>query len=119
MLKLADNPPTLHPATIASLRALPRTWAVAHTKARNEKAFAWDLVNRDIPYFLPMMQRVRFSGGRRRRVLLPLFPSYVFICGDPSTRIADIRNVVTVFKQGVGYDPAKLIDSVTGRVGLF
>jgi enamidase len=43
----------------------------------------------------------------------------VLVAGDPSTRIADIRNVVTVFKQGVGYDPARLIASVSGRVGLF
>jgi enamidase len=43
----------------------------------------------------------------------------VVINGDPSTRIGDIRNVQMVFKQGVGYDPAKLIESVRGRVGLF
>jgi hypothetical protein len=24
-----------------------------------------------------------------------------------------------VFKQGVGYDPAKLVESVRGKVGLF
>jgi transcriptional antiterminator RfaH len=87
MLKLSDNPPMLHP-TAASLRDLPGDWFVAHTKARNEKAFAWDLVHREIPYFLPMMKRVRFSGGRKRRLLLPLFSSYVFICGDDQTRIA-------------------------------
>jgi hypothetical protein len=87
MLKLADNPPLLHP-TVSSLRDLCGKWCVAHTKARNEKAFAWDLVHREIPYFLPMMKRVRFSGGRKRRLLMPLFPSYVFICGDEQTRIA-------------------------------
>jgi enamidase len=43
----------------------------------------------------------------------------VVIDGDPSTRIADVRNVALVFKQGVAYDPAKLIASVNGRVGLF
>ncbi|HTI62793.1 MAG TPA: amidohydrolase family protein [Gemmatimonadaceae bacterium] len=43
----------------------------------------------------------------------------VVIDGDPSTRIEDIRKVELVFKQGVGYDPAKLIDSVRGKVGLF
>jgi enamidase len=43
----------------------------------------------------------------------------VVIAGDPSTRIADVRNVQLVFKQGVGYDPAKLIASVAGKVGLF
>jgi imidazolonepropionase-like amidohydrolase len=43
----------------------------------------------------------------------------VVVGGDPSRTIADIRNVETVFKQGVGFDPAKLIASVTGRVGLW
>ena len=43
----------------------------------------------------------------------------VVINGDPSSRIADVRNVELVFKQGVGYDPQKLIASVKGKVGLF
>src|SRR3954471_24244383 len=43
----------------------------------------------------------------------------VVINGDPSVRIGDIRNVQIVFRQGVGYDPAKLIESVKGKVGLF
>ena len=43
----------------------------------------------------------------------------VVIDGDPSARIEDVRKVNMVFKQGVGYDPEKLIASVRGRVGLF
>lgn len=43
----------------------------------------------------------------------------VIVAGDPATRIADVRNVQIVFKQGIGYDPAKLVESVKGRVGLF
>lgn len=43
----------------------------------------------------------------------------VVIVGDPSTRSSDINNVETVFKQGVGYDPAKLIASITGKAGLY
>jgi imidazolonepropionase-like amidohydrolase len=43
----------------------------------------------------------------------------VVVNGDPSARIGDVRNVELVFKQGVGYDPAKLIASVKGKVGLF
>jgi imidazolonepropionase-like amidohydrolase len=41
----------------------------------------------------------------------------VVIKGDPSQKIEDIENVETVFKDGVGYDSAKLIDSVRGTVG--
>ncbi|HEX5438953.1 MAG TPA: amidohydrolase family protein [Gemmatimonadaceae bacterium] len=43
----------------------------------------------------------------------------VVIDGNPAAHIADIRHVEMVFKQGVGYDPAKLIASVKGMVGLF
>ncbi len=43
----------------------------------------------------------------------------VVIDGDPSSRIGDIRKVSMVFKDGVAYDPAKLIASVRGKVGLF
>ncbi|MEX2661229.1 MAG: amidohydrolase family protein [Vicinamibacterales bacterium] len=43
----------------------------------------------------------------------------VVINGNPAATIADIRNVETVFKQGIGFDPQKLIESVRGRVGLW
>ncbi|HEY9229574.1 MAG TPA: amidohydrolase family protein [Gemmatimonadaceae bacterium] len=43
----------------------------------------------------------------------------VVIDGNPAAQIGDIRKVSIVFKEGVGYDPAKLIASVKGRVGLF
>jgi enamidase len=43
----------------------------------------------------------------------------VVVNGNPASNIADIRNVELVFKNGVGFDPAKLIESVTGRVGLW
>jgi hypothetical protein len=43
----------------------------------------------------------------------------VIINGNPAATISDIRNVEMVFRQGVGYDPAKLVDSVKGKVGLF
>ncbi len=41
----------------------------------------------------------------------------VVIKGDPSKKIEDIENVETVFKDGVGYDSGKLIESVRGVVG--
>src|SRR5438270_64509 len=42
----------------------------------------------------------------------------VVINGDPSGNIADIEKVEIVFKDGIGYDSAKLIESVGGLVGL-
>jgi imidazolonepropionase-like amidohydrolase len=42
----------------------------------------------------------------------------VLIQGNPTAKISDVRNVKIVFKDGVGYDPVKLIQSVAGAVGL-
>jgi imidazolonepropionase-like amidohydrolase len=42
----------------------------------------------------------------------------VVIDGDPIANPAEIRNVSMVFKDGVGYDSAMLIESVQGIVGV-
>ena len=47
-----------------------------------------------------------------------LLADLVVVRGDPTTNIRDIENVELVFKRGVGYDPARLIESVRGHVGV-
>ncbi len=42
----------------------------------------------------------------------------VVLDGDPVARPSDLRRVALVFKDGVGYDPAKLLASVRGLVGV-
>jgi hypothetical protein len=41
----------------------------------------------------------------------------VVVKGDPAARISDVENVELVFKDGIGYDSKKLIESVKGQVG--
>jgi len=41
------------------------------------------------------------------------------VVGNPARDIADIEKVKVVFKDGVGYDSAKLLDSVRGRYGRY
>ena len=41
----------------------------------------------------------------------------IVVKGDPSQKVEDIENVEIVFKDGVGYDSAKLIESVRGLAG--
>ena len=43
----------------------------------------------------------------------------VVMRGDPSQRIEDIENTEIVFKDGIGYDSAGLIRSVSGRYGQY
>jgi hypothetical protein len=41
----------------------------------------------------------------------------MIVKGDPSTKIDDIENVEVAFKDGVGWDTKKIVDSVKGQVG--
>jgi Amidohydrolase family len=41
------------------------------------------------------------------------------VVGNPAAHIGDVQNVKLVFKDGLGFDPAKLIDSVRGRYGQY
>jgi transcription antitermination factor NusG len=85
MLKASDNPPVVSQG-VEALTDIPGDWWVGHTKARAEKSLAWDFVNLSIPYFLPMVEKTAIWGGRKRKVLVPIFPSYVFFAGGEMQR---------------------------------
>ena len=72
MLKEDENPPIIWPEE-KSISDFTGIWWVTHTKSRNEKALAQDLIRKDINYFLPMSWKVRRRRGRKIRTLLPLF----------------------------------------------
>ena len=79
-------------------------WWVAHTKARNEKALGSDLDRLGIGYFLPLARVKRQYGRRRILVEIPLFPSYLFMCGGRDERSETLgthraANVIQVFDQ--------------------
>ncbi|MQA89512.1 MAG: amidohydrolase family protein [Gemmatimonas sp.] len=42
----------------------------------------------------------------------------VVVHGNPAATPAEIRNVTHIFKDGVGYDPTALLESVKGTVGV-
>ena len=90
ILKVNENPPIIWPEeqTIADLEG---SWWVAHTKSRNEKALASQLVKKEVPYFLPMHWKVSKSRGRTIRSLLPLFPGYLFFCGGDDQRLEVLK----------------------------
>lgn len=67
-------------------------WWVAHTRPRAEKALAFHLLANGVDYYLPMRPRLYMSGGKKRKSLLPLFPSYLFVCGDESARVRALES---------------------------
>ncbi len=42
----------------------------------------------------------------------------VVVNGNPANKIGDVKKVEMVFKDGVGYDPAQLLQSVQGLAGI-
>jgi len=101
MLKISENPPILYPEGCFDAQG-GDCWWVAHTKSRNEKALAWNLLKWEIPYFLPLREQVTRRKSRVLKSLLPIFSGYVFFRGSreqrylamTSNRIARIIEVV-------------------------
>jgi len=70
--------PPIMPESHSTIAGTAGRWCALHTKSRNDKALAWDLLRLELPYFLPMVRMTRSYGGRRAEAVLPLFPGYVF-----------------------------------------
>jgi len=70
------------------------TWWIAKVKSRHEKAFAFDLIELGVDYYLPyyLKKTKRKDGGTFRESIMVLFPLYVpFICEDPYTFLTHKR----------------------------
>jgi len=123
VLKESENPPIVWPEE-CSVRDFTGLWWVAHTKSRNEKALAHDLIRRQISYFLPMTRRARRHRGRTIRSLLPLFSGYLFFCGSEDQRVELLRtnrvaNLIEVKDQGTLVDEIYQIEkALRARIPL-
>jgi hypothetical protein len=53
------------------------------------------------------------------RVAKGLRADLVVLQGNPSQRMGDVRNVELVFKDGVAYDPERLVAAAAGTLGKY
>lgn len=114
MLKLEENPAIIFPDDCLFREQYLGRWWVAHTKARNEKALAWQLCKMDIPYFLPLVEKTTKKGKRKFKSLLPLFGGYMFFCGDEEARHKTlttnrIANIISVADQKLLIDQLQAV----------
>ncbi len=112
MLAIADNPPQLSPGA-QSLTDLTGQWWIAHTKAKMERQLVRHLAQHDVGYYMPLLERVTISSGKKRRSLMPMFTSYVFFCGDADARYTALASnylcqVIDVAQQD------RLVDELLG-----
>ncbi len=110
MLKVSENPPIIWPQE-ESIRDFSGQWWVVHTRSRNEKALAHDLMSKDISYFLPMSWKVRRKSRRTIRSFLPLFSGYLFFCGleDQRVELLKTNRVANLIEV---HDQQKLVDEL-------
>jgi transcription antitermination factor NusG len=82
-----------------------RRWYCLHTKPRQEKATARDLLARKLAFYLPQVIREdRTPAGRKTRSLIPLFGGYLFLLGTEEHRVEALKgnrlaNVLEVVDQ--------------------
>lgn len=69
-----------------------KNWYVIHTKPRNEKKVYEQIVEKEIEAFLPLIQTVRYWSDRKKKLMVPLFPSYVFVNTNEEERIRAISD---------------------------
>jgi transcription antitermination factor NusG len=64
-----------------------RRWWAVYTKARQEKAFARQLVKLRVPFYLPLVPKDSLIRGRKVQSYIPLFGGYVFMFGSEEERV--------------------------------
>ncbi len=86
-----------------------RHWYAVYTLPRNEKSVAKHLDLRQIEHFLPTYETVRSWKNRQRvRVILPLFPAYIFVCIDRCDRASVLQSPGVLQIVGNGREPLPL-----------
>jgi transcriptional antiterminator RfaH len=104
---------SLHPDDLlsdtASCRA-GKSWWVIHAKPRAEKSIARQLVKHDVGFYLPLFEKRWQRNGRSHHSHLPVFPGYLFLCGDAQDRVRALETNQIVQTIPVGDEPRLLKD---------
>lgn len=74
------------PPGVTPARA-PLLWYAVHTRSRHEKLVAQQLEEKGVEHFLPLHEVMRQWSDRRKLVVLPLFPGYLFVRIDLQRRL--------------------------------
>ena len=88
--------PNVFPADLLADEAAPdggeRCWWVLHTKPRQEKSLARQLLQAKVPFYLPLVPRRTLVRGRPLEAHVPLFPGYLFLLADRDERVVALAS---------------------------
>lgn len=71
-----------------------KSWFVMRTKPRNEFKVYDQIKSKEIEAYLPKIERLRIWSDRKKKIFVPLFPSYLFIYGNNDERLKAISNTI-------------------------
>jgi transcription antitermination factor NusG len=89
-----------------------RQWWVLHTKPRQEKSLARQLLQSQVPFYLPLIERRSLIRGRVMQSQVPLFPGYLFLLGQRDERVTALATNRVVHSLEV-WDQRTLWDDLT------
>jgi len=89
----------------------PQPWYALYTRHQHEKTVSNILENKGFHTFLPLYNVKRRWKDRNKSISLPLFPCYVFLCGDLERRLdVLVTPGVNRFVEVAG-QPARIAES--------
>ncbi len=111
--------PDRYPSHVLDGPPTARAWYVLHTRPRQEKSLARNLLATGVSYYLPTVPRRCRARGRILTAHAPLFPGYLFIYADRDERLAAlasnrVANTLPVHDQARLWGDLRQIDRLLG-----
>lgn len=99
-------------------------WYVIYTKSRHEYKVNTRIIRKNLETFLPEMETWSKQKDRRKKILVPLFPGYLFINHpslDNETRLAILKTagVVKILCKKENAEPAAVPDHQVDAIRRF
>ncbi len=102
------------------LATIEKNWYVVYTLSKHEKQVEKLLSRACIESFLPLYTEIRQWSDRKKKVVLPLFPNYLFVHTNPKDfwKILSVNGVTKFVSDGVkpGTISNNVIRSIQGIV---
>ena len=109
-----------HPVTERHVvyRAWSLAWYVCYTRARHEHQVAQRLTQRGFESYVPLFPRIRQWKDRKKVVMWPLFPGYVFVrcTREDVSGVVSIAGVVSAVGSGGHPTPVRMSELESVRL---
>jgi transcription antitermination factor NusG len=95
-------------------------WHILYVKSRSEKRVYQSLIDISLESFLPEYKSIRQWSDRKKTIVKPLFPSYVFVNINSSMdfhKALSVQGACTYISFGKDY--ARISDTEIERIKLF